>query len=449
MRRALHHTAASSNSSASSSHTTCMLRISSVSTMMLFPLLLATATATATASLASPVDRSLMYSNSVDEGPITQLDLLPFLLTLKPTPDVLDGEDSLETYVQTVVEDYIASQVSGLDYVLLAGIESVDWNSGEEDRRRHLRTAAIPSTTIKFVGGVASFSEPVAEDYNVNTGAMEAIASNLVPLLQGTEFSGILSAAYITTTEAPTSAPTQQQNTVVVGGVQSTNNTYEKDNTRHTGAIVGALLGVAFVVLASILLIRKHNQVHAMRELDPEDKQPQVDVDDDDDAATEVDDVELDQQQQQAIANECASQQAHYHDAASTDQGSVVSEWTLTSRDTSTGGLRTNEMLVHAETFERDRQVALRKDVLQSPWSGGGAAVVSPRQQSSMPLPLQPPRRRGRQDFASWRTEQGDVDSDSPFRFEPANEAQGEEVYLMPPTRARKSEEANKKHNHS
>lgn len=415
MRRALHCTAASSSTTSSNS----LLRISRVSTM-LFPLLLATAT------LASPADRGLRYSNSVDEEFITQLVMLPFSLKLEPTPYVLEGEDSLETFVQTAIEDYIASQTSGLEYVLLAGIESVDWDSGTN---RNLQ-ATPPSTTIKFNGGVASFSEPVAEDFNVNTGAMEATTLNLVTLLQGTtEFGDITSAAYISTTEAPTGAPTDEQNTVVVAPVERANKTYENQGP-NTGAVVGSLLGVAFVVLASVLLIQKHNQVHSMPELDLEDK-PSQEVDDD--AATEVDDAELDQQQQEAIANECESQQAHYHDAASTDQGSVVSEWTLTSRDTSTG-FRKNEMVVPAETFERDRHVALRKDLLLSPWTG--AAVVSPQQQPSMPLT---PRGRGRQDFASWRTQQGDVDSDSPFRFEQAHAAQGEEVYFMPPSRARKS----------
>jgi hypothetical protein len=381
---------------------------------MLLPLLLAAAT------LASP-DRGLRYSNDGDEASsITQLNLAPFLLKLEPTPTLFGGSDKMETYVQTVIEDYVSSRTSGLDYVLLAGIGSVDWDSGEDRRNRNLQ-ATLPSTTMKINGGVVSFSEPVAEDYNVNTAAKEAIDSKLVTFLRDTEFRGISSVTYITTTEAPTGAPADERDTVVVAPVQRISNDYEKEAPK-TRAVLFSLLGVAFVALASVLLIRKHNQVHAMLELDPEDKPSQVD--DHDDAATEVDDAE---------GQECASQQAHYHDAASTDQGSVVSEWTLTSRDTSTG-LRTNDMLVHSETFDRDRQVSLRKDLMLSPWSG--------TQQPSMPLP---PRAQGRHDFASWRTEQGDVDSDSPFRFEQAHAAQGEEVYFMPASRARNSNEANEK----
>ena len=387
---------------------------------MLFPLLLATAT------LASPNRDLQRVSNSGDEY-ITQhtLELLPFWVKLEPTPFGLIGVENLETLVQTVVETYIATQTSGLDELRLEGIENVEWDS----------QATPPSTGIKFHGGLAWFSEPVSEDYNVNTAAMEAITLNLVTKLQDTtEFADITSATHMSTTEAPTSAPHDDQNTVVEATAQRDNNTYEKRDP-STEAIVGSLLGVAFVVLASILLIQRRNQVHAMLELDKVDKPSQVD----DDTDTELDDVELDQKQQEAMANECASQRAHYHDAASTDQGSVISEWTITSRDTSTAsGLRKNEMLGHAETFERDRQVTLKKDLMQSPWSGI-AAAASPQQLPSLPLT---PRAGGRKDFASWRTQQGDVDSNSPFRFE---QAQGEEVYFMPPSRARKSRDANGK----
>jgi hypothetical protein len=391
---------------------------------MLFPLLLATAT------LASPNRGLPRVSNNSEEDYITQLDMLPFLLKLEPTPVKLEGEDRLETMVQIVIDDYIASETSGLDYVLLAGCEIVEWDGD----------AKPPSTTIKFNQGVASFSGPEKKDYDVNAGAMQATTSYLLDLLQGTtDFGGITSITYISTTEAPTTAPDDNQNKVAA--VQRTpNNTNEKE-TVNTGAIVGSLLGVAFVVFASILRIRKSGQVRAMLDLYAEDKSLQMD----DDTATEVDDAELDQNQQEDVANECASQRAHYHDAASTDQGSVTSEWTTTSRDTSTAaGLRKNEMMVHAETFERDRQVTLKKDLLLSPWNGDAASPPRQQQQQQPSMPLTP-RARGRQDFASWRTQQGDVNSDSPFRFEQAHEAQeaqGEEVFFVPPSQTRKSRPA-------
>eukprot|EP00531_Pseudo-nitzschia_arenysensis_P007099 CAMPEP_0116133106 /NCGR_PEP_ID=MMETSP0329-20121206/9924_1 /TAXON_ID=697910 /ORGANISM="Pseudo-nitzschia arenysensis, Strain B593" /LENGTH=455 /DNA_ID=CAMNT_0003627705 /DNA_START=278 /DNA_END=1645 /DNA_ORIENTATION=+ len=96
---------------------------------------------------------------------------------------------------------------------------------------------------------------------------------------------------------------------------------------------------------------------------------------------------------------------------------SVGSEWTMT-----TSGLKSNktmaEMIAAKETFDRDRQITLQKDMLQSEWSAG---VVSP---SGVPLS------RAAGSYNNKKPSQ----AAGGLQFEQAT-GEGEEIFLMQPAR--------------
>ncbi len=123
------------------------------------------------------------------------------------------------------------------------------------------------------------------------------------------------------------------------------------------------------------------------------------------------------------------------------DNISVGSEWTLTTGVTDgvasllgTGGSGSKtmaEMMAAKETFDRDRQITLQKDMLQSEWSG---AVVSP---SGLPL-----SRNGTYNNKSPSKKSSSSSSNTPsneqaqggLQFEQAT-GEGEEIFLMQPAR--------------
>lgn len=112
---------------------------------------------------------------------------------------------------------------------------------------------------------------------------------------------------------------------------------------------------------------------------------------------------------------------------------SVGSEWTLTTGVTdgvssalgigSAGNKTMAEMLAAKETFDRDRQITIQKDMLQSEWSG----AVSPP--SGMALNRSESRSRSRQHFQI-----EDNNDPNALQFEEAM-GQGEELFLMEPAR--------------
>jgi hypothetical protein len=156
---------------------------------------------------------------------------------------------------------------------------------------------------------------------------------------------------------------------------------------------------------------------------------------------------QLDFMQQQHL------EQEHVYDA---DAGSV-SDFTVKTEAGDTTVLKTinaKQMMavvpamINSESFERERPVNLRKDMLTSAWSGRANAKRTSHNESV----LQPSHftasherrvRRQEQDFdpdPSWNPEDDSVDAGgsnaSPFVFEQAHESPsaGEEIYLMPPS---------------
>ena len=114
------------------------------------------------------------------------------------------------------------------------------------------------------------------------------------------------------------------------------------------------------------------------------------------------------------------SEAAQYPRGNVMDSISVGSEWTYTTGVTgrSSGNKTAAEMMAAKETFDRDRQITLQKDMLQSEWSG---AMASP---SGLNL-----TRTGN------RSKSKIMKNDpNTLQFEEAT-GQGEEIFLMEPAR--------------
>mmetsp|Transcript_26584 Transcript_26584/g.54904 ORF Transcript_26584/g.54904 Transcript_26584/m.54904 type:complete len:550 (-) Transcript_26584:942-2591(-) len=141
------------------------------------------------------------------------------------------------------------------------------------------------------------------------------------------------------------------------------------------------------------------------------------------------------------FADDSGSEAAQYkRESNLLDNISVGSEWTLTTGVTDGvssssflggvgggggGGYGNNannktraEMLAAKETFDRDRQITLQKDMLQSEWSGGGGHDTVLHHQA-------PPRAVVADDEAAR--------GGNALQFEEAT-GQGEEIFLMPTT---------------
>ncbi len=104
---------------------------------------------------------------------------------------------------------------------------------------------------------------------------------------------------------------------------------------------------------------------------------------------------------------------------------SVGSEWTMT-----TSGVKSNktmaEMMAAKETFDRDRQITLQKDMLQSEWSAG---VVSPSG-----VPLSRAGSYSNKKKSSEAAAAAAATTTGGLQFEQAT-GEGEEIFLMQPAR--------------
>jgi hypothetical protein len=108
--------------------------------------------------------------------------------------------------------------------------------------------------------------------------------------------------------------------------------------------------------------------------------------------------------------------------------------------------------MMNSESFERERPVNLRKDMLTSTWSGRANAKRSNHnefvlQPSHFTASAERRVQRQEQDVDpdnAWNPEDDSVDigsNASPFVFEQAHESPsvGEEIFIMPPSQAKRA----------
>jgi hypothetical protein len=272
-----------------------------------------------------------------------------------------------------------------------------------------------------------------------------------------------------------TDSPTTSD--VVAGLESSTSSSVGSGNNTSTGRTVGIAIGSLLVVVALLTLFvhrrRKNNEMHQSQDdSNPHVSNPQLTLDGQDSpnfiGSTRSSrrhwtaDVETSGKSYGyggsgscgTSGGEDASEMAHYSTssqyqkqaAAGGDSRSVASEWTLgTSDDTSsvanrstmTGNtprlLRAAELRASTEAFERDRQITLQKDMLQSEWSSAVPVVTPPKLMIA----------GGGSGLGGTATTNSSsaTGGGSSLSFEQAYDrgGQGEEIYLMPPRPLRRS----------
>jgi hypothetical protein len=348
---------------------------------------------------------------------MTQLKLGSFSIELSPTPEALPGLPMWETTLGPVVEETVGSYLRKLfpdtyEYVLLANIEDI---SNSE-----------PSTTVIFKGGVISFKEEPIEDVGALVKA--AIDANLaVSLKEEKPYAAIETATYVNLTPIDLTPPTVTPDTlaplsvdVTINGAEIGDIAIEDESSKNVGMIVGSVLGALMVLFGAAILVKRkkrHREVHMPPELDLEQEKSA-------DAAANVVEDE---------ADGAYSEMAQYRPGELLDAVSVGSEWTISTNDcedpygvSAQQRKRDTELRVSSETFDRDRQITLQKDMLQSEWTGNGAAMNG--QLSRTP-----------RDWAAGNGKRKSKSKPPSLSFQGAYEGQGEEIYLVPPSRPKKS----------
>jgi hypothetical protein len=358
----------------------------------------------------------------------------PFTLTISPTFGSFSSvqEDLLEDTANVVLEEYLSTQVPdgiSLDYVSLINV--VQDNS---IRRRQLQETA---TVLEIAGGLASFFRaggdeappPTVEE--VNKWVSDALEGSLLETLQSeTDLNYVETIIFTSLSPAPTLSP------LSLGGIQDGTQIKASDSGKIAAGVVGAL-AIAGVLAAALLLARRRKQSSSAVATKSSPIAAPVGVEDDDDDDSSEDAEESMQTNQN-------------HRSFAISEVESESEWTLNSNATDaftvkSGGKvfpRSSHSMLQTESFERDRQVSLKKDMMQAPWS---TATPATNVQKGSGTVLQPSHfsAAGRVDSYDmdehWNPDDTEtassVNQDSPFLFE----AQGEEVVLMPPSRTRSS----------
>jgi len=341
---------------------------------------------------------------SDDEGPTPAFKRFgSFGLELQPTPEALVRlENSLIPVVEETLQIYLEQNTEAFQSVHIANIESV---SLENEGRRRLEA---PSTTVKFSGGVMMFGAEPTED--VSTLLEKGIQSGLVERLVAADeqFASISSASYISY-DTPEE---EEETTTTVGGAQI-GRFVAKDDDSETkiGPVLGGVAALFLLIFAIFFFAtrkrRSRSTVQAAQEKPSEDDLSTVAMD------YPVPDIE------QSVASGDASSMAHYAPGELLDSISVASEFTVTTNDDSKGTSarrRNTELMAAAESFDRDRNVTLQKDMLHCEWSLRTAKMASNEKKSRL-------------------------SQSNTLSFEQAyDDSQGEEIYLAPPSTSRHSD---------
>jgi hypothetical protein len=311
-------------------------------------------------------DRELLYSNSIDEGTLTQLRLQPFYLDLAPTSALFltqAGEQTAINLIQQTLHEEFAEQTTyPLDYVFLADLKSIVFHDQNS------------TTTLQFQGGVASFTGNVEITQEDANGWVKHGVETKLPLLKNTLFENISLVRYqpgrgikaddTTLTAAPqpnfvSDAPTQSPG--VLGGVQEGNFRSiqaPRSNGLNVWALVGSLVGLTVVVVA-VLIVQKRRGGSAWIIFDTSysESDNAMESSTSNKHAEELDEITVFEDEE-----DNGSEVAHY---TMKDSQSVNSELTMDDSRTTVP-----EPASKIEPFQQERQVLLKKDMLGNEWSG-------------------------------------------------------------------------------
>ncbi|KAI2506501.1 hypothetical protein MHU86_7911 [Fragilaria crotonensis] len=377
----------------------------------------------------------------------------PFTLTLTPASALTTTQgDLIEELAEDVLHDYLPTKLDQgvtVDYVDL-----IVSNHGRV-RWRHLQQDDS-SAVLEVSGGVASFrgGKPPLEE--VNEWVSQALEGNLLEILQAeTDLNTVEKIEFNSLSAPPTPSPaaaappgsgSSQGGTDDISRVQTT-----ETNPTHSFAFVAAIVGgvaiISLVILAAIAVggrrrsatVEPIGEGGAKRRVTPAggiDDDITGDGEEDDDDSEEGDTLETGQNLPKFEEAESVSH----------------SMWTMSTNATDAYTVRSGKLfprvshtLMQTESFERDRQVSLKKDMLETTWSSAIPHESVKKTKDTLLTPShfsvveQSQSTDSYEADKNWNPDDNEVstsvDHDSPFLFA----AQGEEVVLMPPSRVRSS----------
>eukprot|EP00934_Nitzschia_sp_Nitz4_P002398 Nitzschia sp. Nitz4//scaffold256_size27904//16095//17354//NITZ4_008169-RA/size27904-processed-gene-0.8-mRNA-1//1//CDS//3329544411//2393//frame0 len=395
---------------------------------------------------AAVAEEGTSNTNYTSPDVLTQISLGGFRVILSPTPDELTNVDYvLGSAIQDLVDSKLA-QLYGeeFEYMYVAGVNKVEFNDGSTRKLSGVRNLQdFASTTVTFVGGVVAFGDEPETD--IRRTIKEIVEADLPAILGNKDhpWAPIDTVQFISlSTSAPTSAPTSsptapspQVNAGLDGSVYQTDEGLS--TAQRSVRVTFGVLGVFFVLFGVIFLAKGSRQrrqealAEALEESENEsvhDLKSTMTPHHMDNGGEEV----LSESGRRSEMTQYANTSDRY-DTVSVGP-SVASDWTMQTSDTRFSGLTSLQQryggaaaYASSETFERDRQITLQKDMLQSEWTTTRPRVTyneNPVEVSTRYTPS--------------RTDDGAV---SPtVSFEQAyEESQGEEIYLVPPSRANKT----------
>jgi hypothetical protein len=383
-------------------------------------------------SLLSPLAKGEYITNESDDvgGAPHRVNIPPFTLTIFPTSGFSrDQEDLVVDMADEVLHDLFPTKVAvgvQVDYVSLRSVV----RDNTLDRRR---LQEDETTVLQISGGIASFRGGQPRVDEVNAWVSEALEGPLLEILQEeTELNEIQSIVFTSLTPAPTPSPSSQSNSV---GIASESNVQADDNDtiKIAGGVVG-VMAVASIALLALLTMSRQKRATALEPVARGSVKKVLPTVDGDGADDSDDEESLETNQNRAFAD---------------DDSVSVSEWTMSTNVTDAYTVKSGKVfpgishsLMQTESFERDRQVSLKKDMLQTPWSTAIPRDTVYQGKSTVLVPShfrvqKSPSRDSFDEDSEWNPDDNDatssVDQDSPFLFE----ALGDEVVLMPPSQTR------------
>ena len=344
-----------------------------------------------------------------------------FHVQLAPTPDMLSDDDveDLHDVIEAFLQNYVRAQVQlegmSLEYVMLADLEEDEAGRGLQD---------TPSTTLSISAGVASFdgdTHPSASELAALIA--EGIESDLPDALSSTRFSYIETATYISLTDTPTTAPLGVQAAEASEGIDTPQKSYVSAGV--IGGFIAVAIGVAF------LLVRRQRgaQTSPHIKMDDETKDIETTSDPSFEPVDDFNDEHINRDENLSLDTAGGGDQFTRDDS---------SMWTMSTLPDDAGtvmtfGTSAAPGIHRAESFERDRRISLKKDMLNtSPsWNIGESSVSQPRKKNDDTV-LKPSHFGKNDEYKEARSSKEARKNGVPFRFEANGE--GEEVYLMPPS---------------
>jgi hypothetical protein len=355
------------------------------------------------------------FTNESEDSTAPRRVIIPsFTLTIYPTHNfarkeediVMDAaNDALNSYIPIQLPDNIVLDYAGFTRDSFSRARTL-WESN--------------TTTLEVSGGVASFhgGEPAAVDVNRWTSeAMEGVL--LDTLQQETELSYVESIIFYSMTSAPTPAPTP----MVVGALSGDGAAW---------VTVGAVAGLLVAILAILFVWRRVAPGHGRNE-----KVSEMNI------STPNRSHELDEDLSFSFET---NQNCHSNDEESV---STSDEATISTNTTAAFTLKSGKRfpcsghsLMQTESFERERQLSLKKDMLQTPWLVATPPCVYISRETDLQPSVKPTKSPDywigddTRDPNDTATDPGSsIGNQSPFLFQ----APGEEVVLMPPNQTRSS----------